>query len=127
MVAKKESNFYDEMQKISEGLRERKTLTPQLLREHELSQYGISSNSGFSQFINEQKKEDNEMEELERKIKELTKKIEKLNKFSEHMHFMDDQEIVEMYEVIHNEEKILKELQKKLLSLSIQPEVEKLN
>ena len=112
-MAKKESNFYDEMQKISEGLCERKTLTPQLLREHELSQYGISSNSGFSQFINEQKKEDNEMEELERKIKELTKKIEKLNKFSEHMHFMDDQEIVEMYEVIHKEEMKLKNLVKK--------------
>ena len=121
-MAKKESNFYDEMQKISEGLCERKTLTPQLLREHELSQYGISSNSGFSQFINEQKKEDNEMEELERKIKELTKKIEKLNKFSEHMHFMDDQEIVEMYEVIHNEEMKLKNLVKKYESLKAERE-----
>ena len=51
---------------------------------------------------------------LKKKIEEQAKKVEKLNKFSEHMHFLDDNEIVEIYEVIHNEERILKELKEKL-------------
>ena len=122
MVAKKESSFYSEMQKISEELAKRKTLTPQLIREYELSQYGFSSTSGFSQLINAQKKESKKMEELEKKIKQQSMKVEKLNKFSEHMHFMDDQEIVEMYEVIHNEEKILNRMKEQLACLKKEKE-----
>ena len=114
MVAKKESNFYDEMQKISEGLSKRKTLAPQLMREYELSQYGIFSQTGVSQLLEYQENKIKMIKELEKRIEEQAKKVEKLNKFSEHMHFMDDQEIVEIYEVIHNEEKILKELKEKL-------------
>lgn len=113
-MAKKESNFYDEMQKISEGLSKRKTLAPQLMREYELSQYGIFSQTGVSQLLEYQENKIKMIKELEKRIEEQAKKVEKLNKFSEHMHFMDDQEIVEIYEVIHNEEKILKELKEKL-------------
>ena len=57
------------------------------------------------------------IKQLENKIEQQTQKVEKLNKFSEHMHFLDDNEIVEIYEVIHNEEKILKGLNEKLALL----------
>ena len=110
------------MQKISEELAKRKTLTPQLIREYELSQYGFSSTSGFSQLINAQKKESKKMEELEKKIKQQSMKVEKLNKFSEHMHFMDDQEIVEMYEVIHREEQTLNRMKEQLACLKKEKE-----
>ena len=72
-MAKKESSFYSKMRKISEELAKRKTLTPQLIREYELSQYGFSSTSGFSQLINAQKKESKKMEELEKKILAIIK------------------------------------------------------
>lgn len=121
-MAKKESSFYSKMQKISEELAKRKTLTPQLIREYELSQYGFSSTSGFSQLINAQKKESKKMEELEKKIKQQSMKVEKLNKFSEHMHFMDDQEIVEMYEVIHREEQTLNRMKEQLACLKKEKE-----
>ena len=113
-MEKKESSFYSKMQKISEGLSKRTTLAPQLMREYELSQYGVYSQSGVSQLIEYQENKIKMIKELEKKIEEQAKKVEKLNKFSEHMHFLDDNEIVEIYEVIHNEEKILKELKEKL-------------
>ena len=122
MVEKKESSFYSKMQKISEGLSKRKTLAPQLMREHELSQYGVYSQSGVSQLIEYQENKIKMIKELEKKIEEQAKKVEKLNKFSEHMHFLDDNEIVEIYEVIHNEEKVLKELKEKLASIKNEKE-----
>ncbi len=122
MVEKKESSFYSKMQKISEGLSKRKTLAPQLMREYELSQYGVYSQSGVSQLIEYQENKIKMIKELEKKIEEQAKKVEKLNKFSEHMHFLDDNEIVEIYEVIHNEEKVLKELKEKLASIKNEKE-----
>lgn len=113
-MERKESNFYKKMQEIGQDLSKRKTLAGQLMRELELSQYGFSFTSGVSPLIEFHEKELKIMKELEKKIEEQTKKVEKLNKFSEHMHFLDDNEIVEIYEVIHNEEKILKEMKEKL-------------
>lgn len=49
-------------------------------------------------------------EALLQKIEEKRKKIERMNNFEKYMHFLDDCELVEMYEVIHNEEKQLKAL-----------------
>lgn len=49
-------------------------------------------------------------EVLLQKIKEKKQLVERMNKFAEYMHFMDDIELVEMYQVIHNEEKKLKAL-----------------
>ena len=49
-------------------------------------------------------------EALLQKIEEKQKKIQRMNNFEKYMHFMDDVELVEMYQVIHNEEKKLKAL-----------------
>ena len=51
-----------------------------------------------------------EKEKLIQKIKEQQEKVDNLNKFEERMHFLDDEEKIEMYHVIHREENLLKEL-----------------
>ena len=108
MVEKKESNIYKQMKEID--LSKRQTLAGQLLKEYELSQVGSTVKTGSYNSLGQEK---NEIEILEDLIKAKREKLEKLNKFSEHMHFMDDQEIVEMYEVIHKEEMQLERIVKK--------------
>ena len=116
-MVKKESSIYENARKIGDYLSSRQTLSAQLMREYDLSQIGNTSKSGIVDFIQYQEKKTNIMKELENKIAEQARKVEKLNNFSEHMHFLDDHEIVEIYEVIHNEEKVLKELNEKLALL----------
>ena len=58
-----------------------------------------------------------EIEELKKKIKEQQEKVNNLNKFEKRMDFLDDPEVIEMYNVIHKEELILKRLQAQLKSL----------
>lgn len=55
-----------------------------------------------------------EIEELKKKIAEQQKKVNNLNKFEKRMDFLDDPEVIEMYNVIHKEELILKRLQEQL-------------
>ena len=55
-----------------------------------------------------------EIEELKKKIKEQQEKVDDLNRFEKEMHFLDDPEKIEMYNVINKEELILKRLQEQL-------------
>lgn len=111
MVVKKENNFYEEMKKID--ISGRQTLAGQFLKEYEMSQAGISSKTDFSQTAGADIRT-SAVELLENAIKEKTEKIARMNKQLEHIHFRDDQEIVEMYEVVHSEEQALKKLTAKL-------------
>lgn len=52
--------------------------------------------------------------ELLLKIENQKRKVEEMNRFSERMHFLDDEQVVEMYKVIHKEEQILAALIEKL-------------
>ena len=51
-------------------------------------------------------------EELIRLIEEQEKKVARLNKFSESMHFLEDCEVIERYQIIFSEERKLSELRK---------------
>ena len=51
-------------------------------------------------------------EELEKKILEKRILVDQLSKFEKTMHFLDDCEEVEMYQVMNKEEQALKELEK---------------
>ena len=57
------------------------------------------------------------IKELEDKIKKQQEKVDSLNKFEKRMDFLDDEEIIEMYNVIHQEERILKILKEQLENL----------
>ena len=116
-MEKKENSFYNKIRKLGQDLSERKTLAGQFMRELELSQYGFSFTSGSLQRVEAHEKELKIMQELEKRIKEQTQKVARLNRFSEHMHFLTDMEVVEIYQVIHNEEQELQMLIKKLEKL----------